>query len=825
MGVAIRAAIVISTAAAVYGVSKLRAASVQATQAINATNAAGASSAANARKTLRAISNTRGYVSGNKAKVIPLWQRVFGNPNPGSMTITQNNIKLAIRGTNTLTSVAREARGWYKLLWGETHKRPGGGLRALQTITKSVSQGAKEAKENVSQLSSMFAGALAAMGGVAILSGGGSVIERSLGLSRAKEDAKVTFDTLLGSRELTDDLTGRIYDYAALTPFQTADLMAASQNLLGVSGRDIDRNEELYKLAAKMAALRPGMTVEDASQAILRSTFGEFDPLKSFTISLNAEQFKGKGKAGGKAYANAVVTAIETQFNNKTNGRDIVGALAMTTTGLMSTVRDSLDKPLGNIGDALLGSSKDGAKSLLTSYITQATYFGDYFEKLMDPAKMDKAIKSGKPVFDPMISTGVKSLAEAIAEVVGQVITMSEMVIGWGKAVYAWFNGLPASAQKTIIKIVSGVAMLVTAIGVLVPLGSGLAALFEMVLAPIGALYAGISSLGIGGVAVLVVALSPLLVTLAEIVAGFMVFRKEGESLTDTMMRLGSYVYGALLGAWEDLSIVMISAWNVLGPTLLPMWERLEAAFSSIRPYFVEIADLMSGSSVSAYDFAKVGFILGDVLVWLLDKAVMLVELGIWAVGNALHYLRPYFGHIISDFKVLGKTIIEFLGGAISAKVALKTVFLGVVDIVMNPFKIIVMQLFDFTAMALHSLSDMARPYASTIADMIDASALALLNSKDAMMEGFLATRSDMLGFDSSLTIKIGGTVTADTPINFNMDGERMGEARARTEMRARNAGRGGDPMTPQEMGFVINDGRIRTVEMSAVSTSAAGGG
>ena len=638
------------------------------------------------------------------------------------------------------------------------------------------------------------------------------IMNRAFDLSRSKEDTKTTFDTLLGSRQLTDDLTSRIYAYAAQTPFQTDDIKAASQNMLSITGKDLDKNQHLYELAAKMAALRPGTTVEDASQAILRGTFGEFDPLKTFTIALSADRMKAKnaGETGGKEYAEAVIKEIERQFDEKTGGRDIVGALSRTMSGLMSTIKDSLDLPLGNIGDKLVEGL--GIKSLMTGYIEQATYFGSYIaDALVDGFDFAKFFA------DPKMNSGVMSIADAIVNSIDTVIKGGKLLIGWVKVGWAWFDSLGSGVQQAMLGAASGAAAFSAAVGIIVPIFAGLLAMASVLWEPIAAIAAVMGSVGI---ALFVPGLMAAAAAVAVIGGAFMIFKKDGESLTDTVTRLGEYISYGLAYAWSSLTIVMMNAWAVLGPKLLPAWERIEAAFGRIRPYFVEIIDLMGGSAITAADLTNVGYALGNALVWLLEGAVSLVEIGLLGIQSALEFLQPYFKHTISDFKVLGKTIIDFITGAASAGTTMKTLFMGMIDLATTPFRMIITEFFNMTGVTLTKAAEMVSPFSTEIAALLNLASQGAATAATAVTEGFLKTRADLLGSDSSLAVRISGDINASVPVQLNMDGERVAETQARVGMRARNSGRGGDPMSPEEMGFVINDGRIRTVDMTAVASA-----
>lgn len=846
MGVAIRAAIIVGTAAAVYGVAKLRDTSQQATQAINGTNAAAAKTAPSVNRLANAFSVLRSGVAAVKGGPVSAFKGALSGANRGGilgamfghgqvqkqtagMTPAQirqmnkdNDVALAttrqaVSGMNALTGVAKEARSWYKLLFGTVgsgSKNAASSIKAVVTATKAVSQGAKEATSSFSSLSAMFAGTLAAMGGTALLSGSGGIFERAFDLSRSKEDAKTTFDTLLGSRVLTDDLMSRIEKYAAKTPFQTADIRAASQNLMSITGKDVNKNEHLYQLASSMAALRPGTTVEDASQAILRATFGEFDPLKTFTISMSAAKMKGAGETGGKQYAEAVIKEIEAQFSQKTGGRDIVGALSTTMTGLMSTIKDSLDIPLGNIGDALVEGL--GIKGLMTGYIEQATMFGEYFAQLLDPERITKAVAN------PKMSSAVMAIADAVFSAITRVISVGKTLIGWAKMAWAWFDSLGSGIQSAMLGAAAGSTVFATAVGIITPIIVGLAAVVSVLWAPIAAVGEAIAAIGFTGFAAATVALS---IVIAGVTSAFMVFRREGESFTGTMMRLGGYISAGFMFAWQNLTTVFLAFWGVVQPKLLPAWERIERAFARIRPYFVEVMNLMSGTTLTTQDLADFGAALGDVFLRLLDVTISLIEIGLYGIAAAMEYLQPMWGHAISDMKLMYKTLFALIGGTTTFKEALKTLFYGTIDLVTVPFRLTISYLFDMVSVALVKAAEMVRPFSALVADNINTAAKSAVSAAQSVNEGFLKTRQDLLGTDFSLAVNLSGDVSASVPVQLNLDGERLAESQARVAMRARNSGRGGDPMTPEEMGFVINDGRIRTVDMSAVSSSAAGGG
>ncbi len=831
MGVKIAASIVVASAAAVYGIARLKDASQQAATQIGAVNAAGAKTGVTMGKLINAFRIVRsgtaavtGAGTTNRFK-----SALFGSNNKGVIsnlfgqgknpTASAEELRKAIKtnvgATNTLVGVAREARNWYKVLFRTADK--GGhnrGLKKIAAVTALVSKGAEHAQRSVDKvsdsydnLSAMAGGALAAVGGTALLSGAGGLLERSFDLSRGKEDSAVTFDTLLGAHSQTEKLMGGITKYAAVTPFQKDDIVGASKSLLSVSGKDIEKNEKLYKLAGQIAALKPGSSVEDVAHGIVSGAFGEFEILKGFTFNMRAEMFKKSGKAGGKEYGDAVVKELEAQLLEKTGGRDLVAALSGTMTGLMSTIKDSLDEPLASIGTAI--TEKLNIKSLMGDYIKEATIFGEYLGAML----------SGQMYTGETVPPGLVALSQTIEDMVYWMGYVGTRVTAVVKGTLSWFNGLDSGTQTLLSKVLLIGGGLTTGLGIVVPLLTGIIGLAGAVGGPITAVITFVAGLTseIGVLSFGIMALGTMFVT-AGLAATFMLFRREGESLYGTVKRLGTYMANGLATVWKYTTVYVGALYETLSNAFLPAWYRLEAAFGSIRPYFVDIITMFGGTGISMDDVARIGYRLGDALVWMADKAVELTEMGIKGLNLALEFASPMFKHTISDLKLMGLSIVKFLAGTTSGMVTARTLFRGMIDIVLSPFTLIISQMELKIAEALHSAAETVRPMSSTLADLLDEASTKSKEASASTLEGFLKTREDILGRDTGITAKIDGSEFNWPDIKLNLDGERVGEAKTRRDARTRNSGRGGDPMSPEQMGFAINDGKIRTVGLADVA-------
>ena len=124
---------------------------------------------------------------------------------------------------------------------------------------------------------------------------------------------------------------------------------------------------------------------------------------------------------------------------------------------------------------------------------------------------------------------------------------------------------------------------------------------------------------------------------------------------------------------------------------------------------------------------------------------------------------------------------------------------LSAVDLLLSPFKLVIDQVLLLMQMAFISMADAVRPFSASIAADVEKAAGIMSIQRQWVKEGFLKTDLPTPTFD----ISINSTSTVKQDIK--LDGKDIGQNQMEIEMRARHGGRGGDPVNPDEAGYIIN--------------------
>lgn len=174
------------------------------------------------------------------------------------------------------------------------------------------------------------------------------------GLGKATVGAAMTWETqavsmehwLKGNRALAREVTGWLERFAAATPFEMSDLFPAMSRAIGISEGDIKMAERMVKLAADMAGLTPGKTVQDAMEALADAQMGEFERMKEFQMKMTQEQYKALGGWLG--------------FLKQAEARFAGGAEKLSTTavGRISTITDNIKTLFRQAGIGILDALK-----------------------------------------------------------------------------------------------------------------------------------------------------------------------------------------------------------------------------------------------------------------------------------------------------------------------------------------------------------------------------------------------------------------------------------------------------------------------------------
>ena len=185
--------------------------------------------------------------------------------------------------------------------------------------------------------------------GIALGGAGKTVFDLMIGSNAKLESQSIVFKTILGDADKAADAISRINQYAADTPFAQSDLIDGSKRLLRLTGKNVDKNMELLRLAGKMKALNPDKQFSDAAEAILDAEQLEFERLKEFGIKLKKSDVK-KMKKRGETLGQAALRGVTEAMDKMTEGRDPVLALSRGFEGRVSTLKDNFSAMMREAG-------------------------------------------------------------------------------------------------------------------------------------------------------------------------------------------------------------------------------------------------------------------------------------------------------------------------------------------------------------------------------------------------------------------------------------------------------------------------------------------
>jgi len=266
--------------------------------------------------------------------------------------------------TRTIDAVKKKAVSLSRTLvaTGRSHARWTNGAardarrleRAYDGITSGLGRLGKGAQGAISSLTSLKMLGAGLAGGMV----GRGAFDLLIGQNSRLEQAMITFETMLGSKDRARDLVSRVEHFSAVTPFQMDETVETSRRLTRSTKGDIGKNMDLVRLSAGMAAMSPSKTIVDAAEAILDAEMGEFERLKEFGVKVRIREVEKR--LGRKANANDLVQEVERKFNEMTGGRDLVQAQSQSAQGRLSTLIDKAKLQLRDVGRTAFESYSRG---------------------------------------------------------------------------------------------------------------------------------------------------------------------------------------------------------------------------------------------------------------------------------------------------------------------------------------------------------------------------------------------------------------------------------------------------------------------------------
>lgn len=504
----------------------------------------------------------------------------------------------------------------------------GGIVRAKRSVN-SLKTGLVQLRGAASQLGSSFGTLALALTPIAV--GYAAILGKSSALAQDLEAQRLTMRVLLGDADKANSLIESLREKAASTPFAEGDLIEGSKRLLRLTGENVAANEKLLDTALTMTALNPTKNVEDSVEAILdAASGGGFERLKEFGLAFRAEDFKASGRAGGKAWSDAVTTAIGEEMTRLTRGEDLVGALSETFSGRVSTLVDNVRQILTGIGEAL-NEGVGPALPVLTELVQRVK--GPVIQGFRDFMEIVRVgwARFGQPVFEAFV---------------GFLDAVGAKGIGLG-TIFAAAFGAAASVFVAVVGALAGAGVVIGAIV------SAISAVVGVISVPV---------LKVIGVILLaaVAAAAQLGLVLGAVFAGV---RQEGEGPLQTFLRVGGELFTMMAvkakQAWTFLQAFLGGFREGLGP-LTPLLERVTAPLRRIFDRFRDIFGYIDEEGTPAVSFFEnMGYAIGVVAGWALN----LLGHGLEMAFNLFEAVTQIMGPFLLALLPIGWAIQDLIAG------------------------------------------------------------------------------------------------------------------------------------------------------------------
>lgn len=477
-----------------------------------------------------------------------------------------------------------------------------GQVRDLTGHTGSMISGVAEFGKKVVKVGALavtaFMGAASAAGFFAVKSAGDF------------QQARIAFETMLGSAEKAGKLLKEVSDFAARTPFELPQVVTGAKQLLayGVEA------EKLIPTFGALGNIAAGVGVDKLPLLIL--AFGQ---VKAATRLTGAElrQFTESGvpmlEILAKQMGKTTAEIQEMISEGKVGFKDVEKALfslsgeggkffnlmekqSKTFDGVMSNLKDNV----GRVARSVVGLTETGE-----------VVKGGFFEKLSNAASQLLAwVDANREAIIAFLTQGLARLMEIGSQVIGFIINL----VGWWRTMIDGFNGANptltfiAAIFSTIWDWVKQVAAtvagplkeawdrLLAAVEPLMPLLKALAQVFGAIL--FGVILGFISLLGFlietvarifSGVVQIISGALLFIQGLFQIVTGFFVGLLSGDW---ALFKEGWRVL------WEGVKGIFVGAWNAITGIFQAAWNAIKNIFQTMFNFIIGnsiVPDLVNG--------------------------------------------------------------------------------------------------------------------------------------------------------------------------------------------------------------------------------------
>ena len=406
------------------------------------------------------------------------------------------------------------------------------------------------------------------------------------------EDFQANLTTLLGSADKAKDMLETLKQMANTTPFETSDLLEATQMMLGF-GLQADKTTGYLQ------------TLGDISM-------GNSEKLMSLTRA-----FSQIG-AAGKATMEDINQMIDAGFNP-------LQIIAEQTGKSMADLRDEVSE--GKV------SFEDIAGAMQT-----ATSEGGRYYNAMEKASQTMNGKLSTAM--DALNTALGNLTQSLLPIVTQVV---EKITEWANA----FANLDQETQATILKIAGVLAVAGPILGTIGKISSGISSLIT-----VGSKLNKTFNLGSKAVKLLGSAFSFLtspagiVITAITAIVGAIVYlwnTNEGfrNAVINTWNAICNFfrsIPGFFQGIWENVKNAFMTAWNSI---LIFFTETVPNAFSAFINFWIQLGESIKNIFLNAWN-AIIAFFTETVPQWIQNIITWFQQLPY----NIGFFIGQVFGHI-----------------------------------------------------------------------------------------------------------------------------------------------------------------------------------
>lgn len=345
------------------------------------------------------------------------------------------------------------------------------GLKSLKTDLDSLSKSSK----SIDKLSNGFSsvGKVASKAGNALTVGLTTPLI-ALGTAGVKynaqmEDFQANLTTLLGNADKASEMLNTLKQMANTTPFETTDLLQATQMMLGF-GLEADKttgylqtlgdismgnSEKLMSLTRAFSQIGASgkATMEDINQMIDAG----FNPLQIISEQTGKSMADLRDEVSeGKISFEDIAGAMQTATSEGGRYYQAMDKASQTMNGKMSTAMDALKTALGNVTQSLL--------PIVTKVVEKITDWANAFANL-DKGTQETILKiAGIVVAIGPVLKIVGSVVSGIGKIIGIIPSLSKGISAASTAFKAFNAVLKANPIILVVSIIT------TLIGVLITL-------------------------------------------------------------------------------------------------------------------------------------------------------------------------------------------------------------------------------------------------------------------------------------------------------------------------------------------------------------------